>query len=322
LTHPYALSDNKLLYGLLVDLTMGTPGYTYVKKFKTSFDGRSAYLALQEQGEGPAAKALRKQEARNTIKAAVYTGKGSFTHQAYSDIHARAHEELEHLGEPVPGSQMVTDYLAGIKCPDLETNKTIAEADPSMMEDFKKCQQYIQAAVNKKKLNKLAARGIASVNGQGNSGKRKGNGGGRGGQSKGTSKKQKRYNSQEWKALTQAQRDKILADRKARKAASATKKQEAGSKDDKASSIGMVQALRALVQEQGSPDGAGNKSITIKVSGVATTPADDKPAPKQADGIKKNAGSQFGRNAHSKATATKKTTFATPTTTVELDADE
>ncbi len=66
--------DNPRFYRELKSFTVNGEGWSYIKKYERSQDGRSAYLALKTQCEGTASKITRKNRAYASTANAVCTG--------------------------------------------------------------------------------------------------------------------------------------------------------------------------------------------------------------------------------------------------------
>ena len=75
-----------------------------------------------------------------------------------------AHNELLDLDEPVSETKKVTDFLKGIRDPNLTTGKSIVLGDPAKLEDFEKCQhQYLSTIITNLGNQAKAERHIAAV---------------------------------------------------------------------------------------------------------------------------------------------------------------
>jgi hypothetical protein len=151
--------DNTTLYEALKPLVINGPGWSFIRQFDKAKNGRAALLALKSQAEGQSAQRMRKTEAYATLKAAAYRGRnGPHTFARYVQVCQEAFNELADLGEPVPESKKVTDFLAGISDPILETGKYIILGDPVKLANFTECQQYLSTLVanttNQTKINK------------------------------------------------------------------------------------------------------------------------------------------------------------------------
>ena len=159
LTGPHYTIDNTNLYEELKPLVINGAGWSFIKQFDRTKNGRAAFLALKTQAEGQSAKLTRKTEAYATLKAANYRGRnGPNTFQRYVEVFQEAFNELADLGEPVPESKKVSDFLAGISDPILKTGKDVVLGDPVKLADFTECQQYLSTLAvntnNQSKLNK------------------------------------------------------------------------------------------------------------------------------------------------------------------------
>ena len=66
--------DNPRFYRELKSFVVNGEGWSYIKKFERSQDGRKAYLALKRQCEGTASKITRKNKAYASIANATYSG--------------------------------------------------------------------------------------------------------------------------------------------------------------------------------------------------------------------------------------------------------
>ena len=159
LAGPHFTIDNTTLYEELKPLVINGAGWSFIKQFDRTKNGRGAFLALKNQAEGQSAKLTRKTEAYATLKAASYRGRnGPNTFQRYVEIFQEAFNELADLEEPVPESKKVSDFLAGISDPILKTGKDVVLGDPVKLADFTECQQYLSTLAvntnNQSKLNK------------------------------------------------------------------------------------------------------------------------------------------------------------------------
>jgi hypothetical protein len=149
LSGPHFELDNRTLYDEFKALVVDGPGWSFVKKYDKQKSGRKAVLALKTQAEGTSSKITRKNAAYATLASAAYHGprKGGFTFANYVALHQGAHNELLDLDEPVSETKKVTDFLTGIRDPNLNTGKSIVLGDPGKLEDFEDCQQYLSTLV-------------------------------------------------------------------------------------------------------------------------------------------------------------------------------
>ena len=81
----------------------------------------------------------------------MFTGKGKFSFDQYVGRHQQAHNELLFLEEPVAETKKVTDFLAGIRDPKLETAIQSCMGDENKLTNFELCQQYFKTIVENTK---------------------------------------------------------------------------------------------------------------------------------------------------------------------------
>ena len=167
--------DNVRVFDELKELTMEGAGWSFIKRFDRSKNGREAVLTLKTQAEGQSAKATRKQRAYAMISSARYSGpRQTFRFADYINIHQRAHNELHLLEEPVAETKKVTDFLNGIRDPKLASVKLNILGNKEQMENFAECQQYLSTVVANVGNMVTAERQLAAVETGGSDGDRKG----------------------------------------------------------------------------------------------------------------------------------------------------
>ncbi len=130
---------------------MEGPGWPFVQPFSRRRDGRAVFKALKSQAEGRSAIAIRKTKAYAMVTTALFTGKGKFSFDQYVGRHQQAHNELLFLEEPVAKTKKVTDFLAGIRDPKLETAIQTCMGDQQKLTNFELCQQYFKTIVENTK---------------------------------------------------------------------------------------------------------------------------------------------------------------------------
>ncbi|KAI2509673.1 hypothetical protein MHU86_4793 [Fragilaria crotonensis] len=87
--------DNPRFYRELKTFVVNGEGWSYIKKFERSQDGRKAYLALKTQCEGTASKITRKNKAYASIANASYSGsRRQYKFQDFINVHQTAHNEI------------------------------------------------------------------------------------------------------------------------------------------------------------------------------------------------------------------------------------
>ena len=139
--------DNKRVFDILKPFVMEGPGWPFVQPFNRKRDGRTAFKALKSQAEGRSAIATRKAKAYAMVATADFTGKGKVSFDQYQ----QAHNELLFLEESVVGTKKVTDFLAGICDPKLETAIQTCMGDEQKLTNFELCQQYFKIIVENTK---------------------------------------------------------------------------------------------------------------------------------------------------------------------------
>ena len=159
--------DNPRFYRELKSFVVNGEGWSYIKKYERSQDGRKAYLALKTQCEGTASKITRKNKAYASIANATYSGsRRQYKFQDFINAHQTAHNEILDCDptEAVPESKKVADFLKGITDPKLESAVSVVLGDPKMLNDFQMCQQYLSTTVeNRATLEKSKERNVSGV---------------------------------------------------------------------------------------------------------------------------------------------------------------
>jgi hypothetical protein len=172
--------DNPRFYRELKSFTVNGEGWSYIKKYERSQDGRRAYLALKTQCEGTASKITRKNKAYASISNAVYSGsRRQYKFQDFINTHQTAHNEILDCdpSEAVPESKKVADFLKGITDPKLESAVSVVLGDVKLLNDFQLCQQYLSTAVeNRATLEKSKERNISGLKSGGEKSDQKGKG--------------------------------------------------------------------------------------------------------------------------------------------------
>lgn len=260
--------DNPRFYRELKSFVVNGEGWSYIKKFERSQDGRSAYLALKTQCEGTASKITRKNKAYASIANATYSGsRRQYKFQDYINAHQTAHNEILDCDptEAIPESKKVADFLKGITDPKLESAVSVVLGDPRMLNDFQTCQQYLSTTVeNRATLEKSKERNISGVKSSDKSDKKtKGDK-----LPKGFKLENKWYPPRIFRLLSQEQKDQLKewSEKKGKRSVAALKKQI---KDE----------LKNEMKKKGGEE---------KDSDEAESSADDA------------AGKEFGRGAHKK----------------------
>jgi len=155
--------DSKRVFDILKPLVMEGPGWPFVQPFNRKRDGRAAYKALKSQAEGRSAIATRKAKAYAMLTTAIFTGKGKFSFDQYVGRHQQAHNELLFMEEPVAETKKVTDFLAGIRDPKLETAIQTCMGDEQKLTNFELCQQYFKTVVENTKTRTKSSSDVREI---------------------------------------------------------------------------------------------------------------------------------------------------------------
>ncbi|KAI2503574.1 hypothetical protein MHU86_10861 [Fragilaria crotonensis] len=159
--------DNPRFYRELKTFVVSREGWSYIKKFERSQDGRKAYVALKTQCEGTASKITRKNNAYASITNASYSGsRCQYKFQDFINVHQTAHNEILDCDptKAVPESKKVADFLKGITDPKLESAVLVVLGDPKLLNNFQACQQYLSTTVeNRATLERSKERNISDV---------------------------------------------------------------------------------------------------------------------------------------------------------------
>jgi hypothetical protein len=117
--------DNESVWEIVKSLVIDGFGWSFVKRYDRTMDGRAAVLALRRQCEGKTSIKTRKNKAYASIAGSRYRGiRKQFTFSQYVAIHQAAHNELEDGNEPIPETKKGSDFLAVISASTLESGIT------------------------------------------------------------------------------------------------------------------------------------------------------------------------------------------------------
>ena len=159
--------DNPRLYRELKTFVVNGEGWSYIKKFERSQDGRKSYLALKTQCEGTASTITRKNKAYASIANASYSGLSrQHKFKDFINVQQTAHNEILdcEATEAVPKSKKVADFLKGITDPKLESAVSVVLDDNKMLNNFQACQLYLSTTVeNRATLERSKERNISGV---------------------------------------------------------------------------------------------------------------------------------------------------------------
>jgi hypothetical protein len=222
--------DNHRVYDEFKNLVVKGPGWSFVKTFDRTKDGRNAVLSLKRQCEGTSAIQMQK-AAYARIASARFNGqKRGFTFDTYVELHQTAYNTLSELNEAVPETKKVTDFLAGIGDPRLTNAKDFILADPTKLQDFEACQQFLKTLIYNKTTQEKHERHISAIssNSKPNSKSAK-RGGGKRARTDNDKNLVRSYSREEWMKLSEEQRARIKALHNAKKAAASSEPRHAPS---------------------------------------------------------------------------------------------
>jgi len=214
--------DNARAYDEFKALVLKGPGWSFIKQYDRTKNGRAAILALKRQCEGTSAVQTRKAIAYSKIATARYSGqKRQFTFDQYVEMHQEAHNTLADLQETVPENKKVTDFLSGITDPRLMNAKDLVLGDPVKLQNFEACQQYLKTLVYNKATQDKHERNISGLitdpkgGGKNNNKKR-----GKSDSDKASTNKDilvRNYTKEEWFKLSKEQRERVKEAHNAKK---------------------------------------------------------------------------------------------------------
>ncbi len=99
--------------------------------------------------EGDSMKTRIKHECYDAISKASYQRPWhKFNFSTYVGIHQQAHQDLIHLGGPVPENKKVRDFLNGINDPQCANIKLSVLANDTFMNSFPQVVNYIASAID------------------------------------------------------------------------------------------------------------------------------------------------------------------------------
>ena len=262
--------DNRRYWKELKALCVDGAGWTYIKRFNNSENGRNAYNALKAQCEGNSVQHTRKVRAYNLIANARYHGeRKTYNFQKYVEAHQSGFNEIFDVdeAESIPETKRVSDFLKGIKDDKLRSGIDAVIGNPTMLASFEATQQYLGTLVaNRKEHLSTDTRDVSEA-----------------GRHKQRKLEAKWYPRDEWMDFTKEEQDEItrmLQASKAKRSAKAQKRQAAAAKKKKKRKIAKAKRAAARAEEDEDSDSSEDE-------------------PDRND----QAGNQFGRGAHKKKKA-------------------
>ncbi|KAI2489134.1 hypothetical protein MHU86_25463 [Fragilaria crotonensis] len=201
-------------------------GWSYIKKFERSQDGRKAYLALKTQCEGTASKITRKNKAYASIANASYSGsRRQYKFQDFINVHQTAHNEILDCDptEAVPNPRKLLIFSRDYRS-EIGICRLSGAWRSQAAEQFQACQQYLSTTVeNRATLERSKERNISGVK----SGEKTDKTAKAGKLPKGFKLENKYYPPKIFRLLSQEQKDQLKewGDKKGKRSVAALKKQ-------------------------------------------------------------------------------------------------
>ena len=110
-------SDNGTVFSLLIQHTEGTEGYGLVQQYESQRNGRKAWTSLLNHYEGSTFRERVAQEAINMLRTASYSGpRRNFSFSSYYARHSTAHLLLIQAKKPMSVEQQIDTFVQGIQC--------------------------------------------------------------------------------------------------------------------------------------------------------------------------------------------------------------
>lgn len=114
--------DNERVWNELKSLVMNGPGWSFIKGFEDSMDGRGGILELKRKNEGEFSTNVRKQKAYKSLRETIFSGpRNNWSFTEYVTKHLKSHNELAVCGEDASDTKKVRDFLEGITDPTLSS---------------------------------------------------------------------------------------------------------------------------------------------------------------------------------------------------------
>ena len=208
LSGTFYTEDNARVWDILETLTCDGNTYSFIKRFKKTRDGRGALLILRGQCEGLASVETRKKAAYSILNTQIYDGKGRFTYEHYVEKLQFAFSELEECGDPQSESHKIFVLTTNCVNPLLTNCVDDVMGDSVRFSTFAFACEYIKGQNERKMTPKqvLERRNISSITTDPDTDDYQG--------------LKTVYSPEEWKALPQATKSRVIKRNKERKAAS------------------------------------------------------------------------------------------------------
>ena len=140
---PLFNEDNKDVFNLLESLTLDGPAETYIRPYKSTRNGRAAYLLLNDHFDGGSYQTTKINVAWRTLRETKYDGrKSNMDFATFRRIYDDAFRDLEEGGQGLKQPSMVTHLLAGIQG---ETCQSLQSLKDTVLSDHTKANNYTEA---------------------------------------------------------------------------------------------------------------------------------------------------------------------------------
>ena len=108
--------DNSKVYTILRTILTGTKAWNVISKFATQRDGRRAYLTLKKHFQGSSYFDAMRSQANNLMTKTFYSGdKARYKWEDYVALHMEAHALYEETNEEVSESMKILNLKSGIR---------------------------------------------------------------------------------------------------------------------------------------------------------------------------------------------------------------
>jgi hypothetical protein len=125
--------DNATVWNVIRHITHGGPAWNWVSSFRTTRDGRAAYIALKTHYLRDSFVSRIRSAADSRLDNAFYDGKSrNFTFEHYCALLNNAFADLEATGKLVTESRKLRVFLSGLKDSRLDTTKAQILAMPTL----------------------------------------------------------------------------------------------------------------------------------------------------------------------------------------------
>ena len=141
---PVFTQDNRELYSIVDSLTQKGPGESIVLKYKTTMNGRAAYLDLDNHFSGGPFKTLRVRKALQVVGSLKYTGTNSnFSFENYRRKYADAYRDLKDADQEKKEQTKVLEFIENIKAPELQQAVLAVYSRDDLLKSFDQTATYL-----------------------------------------------------------------------------------------------------------------------------------------------------------------------------------